>query len=226
MPGILKALGPPSPNIGVDFDFNEYLDTYRDGGSDSDSDDDDGDNNSHLQKMNSQCQYYDISDMPSFDEQDNSNIYTAIHVNIRSLPDKHDDQLKTMISELQDVGIHVDFIMICETFLNDTNMYTVPIDGYQFACNNRIHGRGGGVAIYIANKYPFQIRNDLKCETLFVEITNPNGANPNGDELLIGEIYRVPGTDHTIHIYSFSPPFLRNIKYMIHKILTHKIHYT
>ena len=29
-----------------------------------------------------------------------------------------------------------------------------------------------------------------------------------------------------LFIYSFSPPFLRNIKYMIHKILTDKIHYT
>ncbi len=119
--------------------------------------------------------------------------YTAIHINVRSLPGKH-DQLQTMISELHDGGLNIDFIMICETFLNDTNMNMVPLNGYQFICNNRIRGRGGGVAIYIADKFPFQVRNDLtvnhdiEFESLFVEITDPNG-----DKLLLGEVYRVPG---------------------------------
>ena len=76
-------------------------------------------------------------------------------------------KLRTMISELHDVGIHVDFIITCETFLNYTNMYTVPIDGYQFAGNNILHGRGAGVAIYIADTYPFQIRNYLTMNHYF-----------------------------------------------------------
>ena len=132
--------------------------------------------------------------MTNFVERNHNYKYTAIHINIRSLPGKL-DQLQTMISELNDIGIDIDFIMICETFLNDANKNTVPIAGYQFVCNNRIRGRGGGVAMYIADKFPFLVRNDLtlnhdtEFETLFVEITNPNG-----EDLLIGEIYRVPGT--------------------------------
>ena len=42
------------------------------------------------------------------------------------------------------MGLAIDFIMICETFLNDANMNMFPIPGYNCVCNNRILGKGGG----------------------------------------------------------------------------------
>ncbi len=84
------------------FDFDKYLEAYRDSGYDGDSDDD-GDNDGPLQKLNIQCQYYDIENMANFVQSINqSHKYTAIHVNIRSLPGKH-DQLQTMVAEIHDL---------------------------------------------------------------------------------------------------------------------------
>ena len=74
------------------------------------------------------------------------------------------------------MGLAIDFIMICETFLNDANMYMFPIPGYNFACNNRLHVKGGGVALYIRDTLNITPRKDLtvnhgiEFESVFVEI--------------------------------------------------------
>ena len=66
--------------------------------------------------------------------------------------------------------------MLCETFLTDVNCDMFPIPGYQFVCNNRQRGRGGGVALYISDDVQCSLRNDLtinlnnEFETIFVEI--------------------------------------------------------
>ena len=31
----------------------------------------------------------------------------------------------------------------------DSNKDMFPLPGYQFICNNRVHGRGGGAALYV-----------------------------------------------------------------------------
>ena len=39
------------------------------------------------------------------------------------------------------MGFAIDFIMICETFLNDANMNMFQIPGHNVVCNNRLHGK-------------------------------------------------------------------------------------
>ena len=78
----------------------------------------------------------------------NKYTYTAIHLNMRSPPSKH-DQLQTIISNLRDMDLTIDFIMVCETYLTNINKDMFPLDGYNFVNNNIIRGKGGGVTPYI-----------------------------------------------------------------------------
>ena len=94
-----------------------------------------------------------------------------------------------------DNGITVDFILLCETFLNHVNSEMFPLPGYQFVYKNKSRGKGGGVAMYISNKFQFRVRDDLtieydmEFEYIFVDIVH------DSHKLVIGEIYRVPNSN-------------------------------
>ena len=120
------------------YDFGKFLKSYMDSGQGDNGDPDD--EVSPLLRLNLDCLYYNIDDMIKFTQLANNYKY--------SLPSKY-DQLRTMIANLEDIGIIIHFIMLCETFLMDSNKDMLPLPGYQFICNNRVHARGGGVALYI-----------------------------------------------------------------------------
>ncbi len=101
-------------------DFNEYMKRYLDGDRGDDSDDEGENIISPLLSLNRNCQYYDIDDIPEIVKHDHTYRHTGIHLNIHSLPSKY-DQLRGMLSHLTDLGIIIDYIMLCETFLSDTN---------------------------------------------------------------------------------------------------------
>ena len=52
----------------------------------------------------------------------------SMHLNIRSLPDKF-DKLKLLLTQLDNININIDFILICETYLTDRNhdLYHLPV---------------------------------------------------------------------------------------------------
>ena len=104
--------------------FDEFLNKYRDNGYGNDNDDEES-NNSPLLKLNVDCMYHEMENLKVFITTDHKYLYTSIHLNIRSLPTKY-DQLRTMISELNVMGLAIDFIMICETFFNDAKYEHVP----------------------------------------------------------------------------------------------------
>ena len=83
--------------------------------------------------------YLDLDDLKSL-ENENVNFqncaYSYMHVNIRSLPDKI-NKLQLMLSELNENDIRFDFILICETFLSETNNNMFNISGYTFVGKNR-----------------------------------------------------------------------------------------
>ena len=118
-----------------------------------------------------------------------------MHINIRSLPDKF-DRLKKILTNLDNEKIQFDAILLCETFLTDTNHDLFNIPGYTFISRHRKHYRQGGVGIYIKNNINFIIRDDLSIfietyfETLFLEVTSSKGNRP----IIIGEVYRVPNS--------------------------------
>jgi hypothetical protein len=120
--------------------------------------------------------------------------YHALHLNIQSLPAKF-DKLCDLICSHNDIGMHFDFILLCETFLTNEIAQQFNIKNYNMVFNNRANQRRGGVLIYIHKKYKLTNLNDINIfiqgefESIFVEVEY------NKQKLIIGEIYRVPNTN-------------------------------
>ena len=116
-----------------------------------------------------------------------------LHANIHSIPNKI-DEFKKLLNTLKCNDMTIDIILLCETFINDKNKNQCFIENYQIIEEHRSTKKQGGVAIYINNKLKYKERPDLKIfkegqfEACFVEI------ECKGKNLVVGEIYRVPGT--------------------------------
>lgn len=138
------------------------------------------------------CKYYSMEEVRHFFSRKDNQGLSVLHLNIRSLS-KNLDELKALILHIKQSGQEIQFILLCETFLNDKSVSLCEIPGYSLVACNR-EGKGGGVAIYILNEIPFNIRWDLclnyekEFETIVIE------ATLNKQKLIIGEVYRVPNT--------------------------------
>ena len=86
--------------------------------------------------------------------------YCALNINIHNLPDEF-SLLVNILSRLKDVDIVVHFILPCQTFLKDANalLYQIPVYYYIHKSRNRL--TESGVAMYITNDVPCNIRDDL-----------------------------------------------------------------
>lgn len=150
------------------------------------------------------CSYTDIENI--YSAQDSCDLvhsmHATMHINIHSLPSKH-DQLQLIIRRLNNLKIELDYILLCETFLNESNQALYNIEGYNLITRNRTTNSKGGVAIYVRCNISFKRRNDLEInidgefESLFVE-TKINNKNT-----IIGEIYRIPNTSELESIRRF-----------------------
>ena len=69
-----------------------------------------------LNESNIDSLYYGIDDLHKCDVVKRSHNICSMHLNIRSLPDKF-DKLKLLLSQLDNVNVNIDFILICETYL-------------------------------------------------------------------------------------------------------------
>ena len=171
-------------------------------------------NEFHINITNSP--YFEIDEIPSV-VSGNKTQYCAMHINIQSLPAKF-EKLKDLLAQLHQKGINVDFLLICETFLNDQISPYFNIPGYNLVYKNRQNKSKGGVAIFIDKKYNYCIREDLSIfiegefESVFLEICSPM------HKLIIGEIYRVPNTNIKNSIERFEL-ILEMIKNYKHKII-------
>lgn len=138
-----------------------------------------------------------------------SNSLNAIHLNIRGLGGKR-DKLELLVKSFEERAYRLDIIMVCETFINKNNKNVCAIDGYNFEQKFRSSKMGGGVGIYITKSAKYVMRDDLAVfvegiyESVFIELLNEKGKN-----IIVGEVYRVPGTDEKL--------FLENIKCLLDK---------
>ncbi len=176
-------------------DLNDYFDKYL---------------NEHeinydnpLKTFNIDSQYCDIDQLKNYLHGDNQHKfeYSSMHLNIQSLPAKF-EQLKLLLSILEEKDINLDFILLCETFLTDNIANKFNITGYDMVYKNRLTNRGG-VAIYINNKLNYKMRDDLAInkpgvfESIFIEVQSPKL------NAIVGEIYRIPNTNEidSINMY-------------------------
>jgi len=135
-----------------------------------------------LDNIRTHCDYYhSVTDI------DGS--FNVIHLNVRSIKNKFDDLHNFLVS----TGITWDIICIAETWLKNDIIEYYNLDHYNMFASCRNTGEGGGVAVYIHDKYDVKERTDLQsidCETSFVELTfNLRSGSKN---ILVGEIYRPP----------------------------------
>jgi len=147
--------------------------------------------------FNSNCEICEIDNLQLPKCQNTIIDLSVLHLNIQSLPAKH-SKLEILLSQLNDRKIDIQYILLCETFLNDNNSNMYNLTGYNFISRQRQHGKRGGVGIYIKNNINFARRDDLainidgQFESIFIEIQNKTSNN-----IIIGEIYRIPGTNET-----------------------------
>ena len=137
--------------------------------------------------------------------------FLLVHFNIRSI-NRNFDNLRLLLQNTNQKTCSV--IGLTETWLN-SNSHLFDLPGFEFVCRNRQNRVGGGVGLYISNKFEFIIHEELNVtndvlESLFVELVNPNGKN-----ILIGVIYRPPRSN--------LDAFLTNMQNLVQNpILTNK----
>jgi len=178
------------------------------------------DDNHILSRFDIDSKYYDVEQLQFYTECESSFKYNTLHLNIQGLRSSFEN-LKHLLHKLELNNIHIDFILLCETFLHGTQNqdYHCNIEGYQLVCKNRSTRSKGGVAIYVNNKHHFSLRDDLSTfvegeyESIFIEITStPNNA-------IIGEIYRIPNTPARLSVNRFEDTIAKLINYNSHDII-------
>ena len=115
--------------------------------------------------------------------------FLLLHMNIRSI-NKNFDNLRLLLENPKQKPCSI--IGLTETWLSTDSGQSFALPGFDFVVNNRQNRTGGGVGIYISNKFEYKVHEQLNCmddvvESLFVELINPNGKN-----ILIGVMYRPP----------------------------------
>lgn len=146
------------------------------------------DNNPLLQN----CKYYEPSEIDAISgKQFNMKV---LQLNIHSLPSKL-DEMKKLLSKLENVNIKLDVIMLCETFLTDLNVDLCHIEGYSLEHSSRSKLRQGGVCIFLHKSLKYKLRNDISIfdEGLFESISVEIEAKPKN--IILSEVYRVPNTN-------------------------------
>ena len=117
-----------------------------------------------------------------------------IHQNIRSAP----RNLKNFECFLSNLNHTFPFIGCSETWFKDHNVNLYGIKGYTAEHNYRKKQSGGGVSIYVKDNIEYTLRKDLTVmnttlETIFIEVKKDQIGNKK--DMIIGVIYRPPGTD-------------------------------
>ena len=154
------------------------------------------------------CSYLDLSNCDMLKAVDDQ--ITIGHLNIHSIPGKYEDLLDLM-DKLKDKNLLPDILMLCETFLNVRNHDKFHFKGYDLVNEFRKTKSKGGVSMLIRSHLRYSIREDLrifeegKFESIFIEISRKHKPNA-----VVGEIYRVPGTNET--------DFLENYSILLNKI--------
>jgi exonuclease III len=107
-----------------------------------------------------------------------------VHLNIHFLYSKL-DEIKILLSNQ-----NVDFLCLCETFLNDSfSDSELHIDNYRLFRKDR-QSHGGGLLIYAKEELPCIHRQDLESssvEAIWLEVKRPNSK-----PFLISNVYRPP----------------------------------
>jgi hypothetical protein len=97
------------------------------------NDTDNNENDDLLTSTLIESKYYDMESLITYinHERHGNNEIKVLHLNIQSLSAKY-EQLKQLVSQLNDLNIYLDAILLCETFLHEGNANLFNMQGYNF----------------------------------------------------------------------------------------------
>ncbi len=159
-------------------DLNTLLQDFIEGDNDDDL----------LTNILMESRYYDVDNLITLCKSLSGDQVKVMHLNIQSLPAKF-DKLLSILTDLEESGIYLDAIRLCETWLHQGNIDIYSISGYNLVYKNRLNTKGGGVAIYLRSSIDYKLREDLsifnegKFESVFIEATVRGVENYNGRNL-------------------------------------------
>ena len=126
------------------------------------------------------CDYvYSVNDVKSSD-------LVVMQLNVRGISSK-----KSQLIDLLEHSVHnkqVDIVLISETWLSDCSP-VINIPGYELYRQDRVHKKGGGVAILASSKLRTTNRPNLSSKLEQSECVTLEITLRNGDRCLVSSMY-------------------------------------
>ena len=141
------------------------------------------------------CRYYQPDDLKT--EIENKQLpvkFSFFHLNIRSTKKNFGD-LQILLNNLDN---KFTCIALTETWLKSHNVQLYDLEGYTHESITRASKPGGGISMYVDEKINYKVRTHLgfsnnDTEMIWLEIDNSHETNKKN--LILGTIYRRPGSD-------------------------------
>ena len=130
----------------------------------------------------------------------NSESFSVLHLNIRSLP----ANLTSFMTYMSYVDLCFSVIGFSETWLTPFSSDTYGINGFRHVGLTRATGRGGGVSLFIGEKFSYAELHELNAVDLHIECVFAK-LHLNGQTYIVGVVYRPPNSNilefnNTMHI--------------------------
>ena len=132
--------------------------------------------------------YLSPGDFKDFIEKTITNLFSVLHLNIRSIKKNFDNFKKFLCS------LDFTFSVICfsETWLDKLDSFTYDLPNYTSIDQKRSDRKGGGVSIYIHNSLNFISRPDLSINCDDIESLTLETISDNTRNTLVNVLYRPP----------------------------------
>ena len=141
------------------------------------------------------CDYvYSVSDVMRTD-------LVVMQINIRGISSK-----RSQLIDLIDNSVHnkqVDVVLLSETWLTEF-CPAVDIPGFSIHRQDRLHKKGGGIAILISSNLRSVIRHDLSSKLEESECVTLEIRLRNGDCCLVSSMYRPPNSNAQTFLASYN----------------------
>lgn len=129
---------------------------------------------------------------------------SLFNLNCQSLKRKFEN-LKDFLNDLK---LNFKILALTETWIKNSDIEKVQIDGYNMFYSNREDKRGGGVAMYVDKNLKCKIDEQRTMMSELMEILTIEIMNDMGKNILISCVYRPPGpgvdqfTDKIIELFA------------------------
>ena len=143
------------------------------------------------------CRYCSIDTFKILKENFNHKGLSVVCFNIRSF-DKNADEF---LGYLESCEHDFDIIILTETWAKDETHTLCHITGYESVHNFRLNRRGGGVSIFVKEKYRFNAIENSNISTDSIESVAITLSYPNSDKKInVLGLYRPPKGDSNLFI--------------------------